>query len=839
MAGPVDRHRWLVKLITVQSTLRRARLGPSEFPGLVYEMTGKTGIGPRERGVASQRVVVKFYDHVQLPYVARGLSQALESQQVVPWKALTASFPGISIGPLHHSVKPDELTKLAERAAQLSPDYHPPNLQTYFVIDCPAGIDPDKVAGALLELPAVETAYVQAPPAPPPGVNGPANPRYPSEGYLQAAPGGIDAHYAWSFTGGDGAGMGFVDMERGWTLNHEDLVAAGITLISGVNQDYPGHGTAVLGEITAVDNTIGDVGIVPHVTARVISQWRTSTSYNTPDAITAAIAVMSFGDVLELEAQTTVVGSTYLPVEVESATFDAIKLATSLGIVVVEAGGNGSNDLDTFTSGGQQILNRSSAAFKDSGAIMVGAASSASPHTRLGFSNYGSRIDCYGWGENIDTTGDGWTGTGTNLYTGTFGGTSGATPIVAGASIAVQAMAGTSLGYRFAPRQLREILKAPSNSTASNDPTNDKIGRMPDLRAIITGSALNLAPDIYLRDYPADDGGVPRPGAYSNSPDIIVTASPPADPTAAYGPGSGTENSTTLGDDVVQARDNSVYLRVSNRGGSAATNATGTAYWSPPAMLVTPNLWNEIGSVVIPNVPVGRVLTVSNAINWPAAQVPGVGHYCFVALVGSANEPAPTPGNLMVWSNFLEFIANNNQVAWHNFNVTPPPPSARGFIELPFLAVGAPLEGVEMALELEAYLPEGAKAYLDAPWSLIDGLKLRSPFIAAHGTHKDRALLPLPPRGRLELGSTFFPAGAQIPLRLAVHLPTKARRHAFQLGARQLYKDVQVGRINWTLEAPHRRVGPPDDDDDAQRSGRRTSQAAHREPRRRPTSRTV
>src|SRR5260370_37532836 len=115
-------------------------------------------------------------------------------------------------------------------------------------------------------------------------------------------------------------------------------------------------------------------------------------------------------------------------------------------------------------------------------------------------------------------------------------------------------------GYRFTPGQLRVLLNSPANSTASNDPVTDKIGRMPDLRAIINGNALNLAPNIYVRDLPADQGG-PRPPAYSNSPDIIVTARPVADPTAAYGPSSGTETHTTLGDNVVATADTFVDLR--------------------------------------------------------------------------------------------------------------------------------------------------------------------------------------------------------------------------------------------------------------------------------------
>ena len=142
---------------------------------------------------------------------------------------------------------------------------------------------------------------------------------------------------------------------------------------------------------------------------------------------------MSRGDVLLLEAQTSFSGMNNLPVEVETAVFDAIRHVISVdGVVVIEAAGNGSRDLNTFVNNANlRVLDRSSADFRDSGAIMVGAGSSAAPHTRLGFSNFGNRIDCFAWGENIDTTGDGGSGMSTTSYTTTFGGTSGASPIVA------------------------------------------------------------------------------------------------------------------------------------------------------------------------------------------------------------------------------------------------------------------------------------------------------------------------------------------------------------------------------------------------------------------------
>ena len=71
----------------------------------------------------------------------------------------------------------------------------------------------------------VEAAYVEPGPQPPP-VAAFDDPLSINQGYLDAAPAGIDARWAWSLV--DGSGVGFADLEQGWTLAHEDLSAAGI-----------------------------------------------------------------------------------------------------------------------------------------------------------------------------------------------------------------------------------------------------------------------------------------------------------------------------------------------------------------------------------------------------------------------------------------------------------------------------------------------------------------------------------------------------------------------------------------------------------------------------------
>ena len=186
---------------------------------------------------------------------------------------------------------------------------------------------------------------------------------------------------------------------------------------------------------------------------------------------------------------------------------------------------------------------------------------------------------------------------------------------------------------------------------------------MPNLRAIIDGMVLNLSPDIYLRDFVGDNGD-PHLGAISSSPDIILRPMAVPDPQAAFGAGSGTENDVTLGYEAESGQDNFVYVRVRNRGGTAASSVAATVYWAPPSTLLTPDLWTLLGTAMLPTVPTGDLLTVSDTIVWPAAAIPAPGHYCFVSILNTPRDPGPTPADLMDWNNFTTFIRSNNNVTW-------------------------------------------------------------------------------------------------------------------------------------------------------------------------------
>ncbi|MGH7713551.1 MAG: hypothetical protein ACREOG_19845, partial [Gemmatimonadaceae bacterium] len=444
-----------------------------------------------------------------------------------------------------------------------------------------------------------------------------------------------------------------------------------------------------------------------------------------------------------------------------------------------------------------------------SGAIMVGAATSGTPHSAMWFTNLGSRIDCYAWGQNIDTTGDGYNGNLTSTYTTAFGGTSGASPIVSSAGIAIQGMNEASLGYRLSPQQLRVILADPANGTASANPLVDRIGVMPNLH-FIADNVLGVTPDVYLRDFVGDVGD-PHIGAISASPDIIVRPVAVVDPQAAFGELSGTENDNTLGYEAEAGQDNYVYVRARNRGAVTATNVVGTVYWSPAATLVTPDLWTLVGATNIAALPAGDILTCAPAITWNSGAVPATGHYCFVGILGTANDPAPTPGDLMNWSNFERLIRENNNVTWRNFNVVNNVPpigaSPPGFIPLPFLIPGAPDRARRFRLELLARLPQRADLMLEAPLHFVELLR-DGLHVVARDAEGGVARLPIARSGRHSLGYVALPAKYRAQCRLLVRLAEGDHKHPYEIAMRQVYGDLEVGRVTWRLAPPREQPRP-------------------------------
>ena len=374
------------------------------------------------------------------------------------------------------------------------PFQNPPNMSMWFEITLTPNTDSEALLVSLMELPQVEVAEFPPVPAPPPAIT----PDFTGEqGYLGPATDGIDAEYAWMFPGGNGSGVTIYDVEYSWVQTHEDLSkAASVSLLLNAGDSAvdpfssPQHGTAVLGEVIADNDAKGvtgiswgsGVGLAPANTANL--------GYNPANAILLAVADGAAGDIILIEQQTTVCGlasGKFGPLEWVQTVFDAIQTAVASGFVVVEAAGNGGVDLDQ--DGCDDKFDRS---VRDSGAIIVGAGGppGGSDRQRLSFSSYGSRVDLQGWGSGVTTTGYGGRYVNpddtTNFdfwYTGTFNGTSSASPIVTGAAADVQGIAMSELGAPMTSSAISTLL-VNTGSPQLGD-TSQKIGPRPDLRQAI------------------------------------------------------------------------------------------------------------------------------------------------------------------------------------------------------------------------------------------------------------------------------------------------------------------------------------------------------------------
>ena len=432
--------------------------------------------------------------------------------------------------------RPEAVLDAERRAAEQHSGAELADKNLWYVLDLDPVTNADDLLAALDALPYVEYAYRAPTPQPPP-VDHRASQFY----QLPAASDGIDTDFAWTIPGGTGSNVKVIDIEYSFNSSHEDLTGVSSALIELNTQCDPfdfNHGTAVMGILFADNDATGITGSVFDAAGGFVNANSCEYGYQLAEAIDLAHSQLSAGDAILIEQQVwgpddefTVCDGNggsqegLVAVEWVPAYYDAIAAATADGISVIEAGGNGSCNLDEARFGSPFPSGKS-----DSRAIIVGAGSSsvaagglAPVHRRLLYSAYGSRVNLQGWGENVTTTGYGdASGTTANKhYTNTFGGTSSSSPIVTSAVAALSSI-GQQQGVTLTPEQIRSALTAtgtPQNTTT----VSGNIGPLPDL-----ARALGAIPAATM-----DDTYYVAPGGTTSGHSGYLAESEPNHPGAA------------------------------------------------------------------------------------------------------------------------------------------------------------------------------------------------------------------------------------------------------------------------------------------------------------------
>jgi len=432
------------------------------------------------------RVVIKFRDSDDIHLRGQHFI-APDTTDFSAFNALTRPLPGFKLSRLFARSE-DELSQARDEAEQTQGvTVADPNL--FFILKLPDSLSNGEVAGfvdALNRLDIVETAYLQPNPRQQSVDIPPQTPDYEvKQAYLGNAPGGLNWRSVYSnhssYPGVLGDNVRLADIEHSWNLNHEDLkppLFIDGTLPAASAQDD--HGTAVLGIMLGQDNGYGITGIVPNAAYGVV----TTNARNVASAIDSAATYLSAGDVINLSIGFYDSRGYAVPVEYYAAEYTAIQLAVAKGIIVVECasngyqdGGQGANLDDSFYQG---VFNRN---VRDSGAIIVGAAEMGGLDHRYAalYSNYGSRVDSFAWGNGVTTAGYGdlFHADANQMYMDSGWGTSFSAPMVAGIAAAIESYYRQLTGNVLSPWQLRALLTTTGTAAGNR---NHYIGTMPNLQ---------------------------------------------------------------------------------------------------------------------------------------------------------------------------------------------------------------------------------------------------------------------------------------------------------------------------------------------------------------------
>jgi len=456
-----------------------------------------TGSDLHTLNAALRAVEQKQADTQVLVYKVRDQNYEIQSQNWRPFLSRQAFNTTPLFRQLSQSHRPD-MRALSRRTQQNLSEFG-----RYFVRRFPQALNEDGARQALAEMYAdrnIEFAYFEPRLEDAVHLERMAQNKAPAQQelgdfeaqqfHLNPAPEGIDARAAWALPGGTGKGIRMIDVETGWHLDHFEF---GPIFYDNGKNGLVDHGTAVWGQVAARPDGRGITGIAYDVEWGIAGNGFTNFDefpVTIAAVIEGAVLQLQAGDIILIEQHAPLVDD-FGPIEFFEPVFKVLQLATAKGVHCIAVAGNGYSNLDDEKYNGVFDLK-----VRDSGCVLVAAVDSPlgpGVRQRSGFSNYGTRVDTFSYGEDVVTAGygdlfDGQYQGKLASYTQSFSGTSSAAPIVAGAVASLLGIA-KHKGVVITPLELRKALRATGTQAARLD---DLVGTMPNLPELIEYFGLNV-----------------------------------------------------------------------------------------------------------------------------------------------------------------------------------------------------------------------------------------------------------------------------------------------------------------------------------------------------------
>jgi thermolysin len=327
--------------------------------------------------------------------------------------------------------------------------------------------------------------------------------------------------------------------------------------------------------------------------------------------------------------------------------------------------------------------------------------------------------------------------------------------------------------------------------------------------------AVGIGSDLYIRDTINDVGEEPNPlGVSCRSPDIIIQNSLINNPEVALSD----PNQDYLGPNVIFGQDNYIYIRIRN-GGNHPDDAEIDVYFSPGTTFATPSAWTYVGHLREFNIIPGE-FRVSQPLIFTEEMIPEPGHYCFIAVVRSALDPAPDYNLIDSIDDFHNYIQYSNNYAWRNFEVeNDVVPGAPVWMHV--IIQGLPNAHMRTDIEIDLTdIPAESEFEITMPEIMIRGVNyteisqnkpvkkvilnknigLRPKILHSRiRIKKDEKKFQITPQNIGVFERLPLKPGSKIKAGIMIKLPEKVKKKEFVFSIKQKVSKKTIGQMNYML----------------------------------------